>query len=298
MTETAQNGQAAQAAPQPADPGQPAASPAEVAAAQRLLKKVRKQIARFHNVRRRNNEVAAGLRQGAVVPDQARQIIALNRDPDKEREAVEKLRQLIGIALGREPSSEEMRQGLPEGFEASLGMGLWPQVVAIGVASSAVGVYSVFNYLTMREETIQLQTATPTERLLNSAANNVWALAAAGAVGIGALMYYRGKKAGEEEIKEKSSFSKLAAKLMGGKGGPVENPSAGLKVWMDELSPDQKRKLAAILADEDEPEEEEEESEEEVEEEYDGSEGEATPEEEEAEDAEEEEEEEEEGDEE
>lgn len=287
MTENAQNGQAA-ATPQPADPGQPAASPAEVAAAQRVLKKVRKQIAEFHNVRRRNNEVAAGLRQGAVMPDQARQIIGINRDPEKEREAVEKLRQLIGIVLGREPTAEEMRQGIPEGFEASLGMGLWPQVVAVGVASTAAGVYSVFNYLTTREETIQLQTATPTERLINAAANNIWAIAAVGAVGLGALMYYRGKQAGEEEAKEQSSFSKLAAKLTGGKGGPVENPSVGLKVWMDELTPEQKRKLAKILADEDEPEpepeEEEEEYEEDAAEEYDGSEGEATPEEEAADD--------------
>jgi hypothetical protein len=274
MTEPAQNGQPAPT-PQPADPGQPAASPAEVAAAQRVLKKVRKQIARFHNVRRRNNEVAAGLRQGAVMPDQARQIIAMNRDPDKEREAVDKLRQLIGIVLGREPTAEEMRQGVPEGFEASLGMGLWPQVVAVGVASTAAGVYSVFNYLTTREETIQLQTATPTERLMNAAANNVWAIAAVGAVGLGALMYYRGKHAGEEEAKEQSSFSKLAAKITGGKGGPIENPSAGLKVWMDELTPEQKRKLAKILADE--PDEDVEE--EEAEEEYDGSEGEASEEE-------------------
>jgi hypothetical protein len=90
-------------------------------------------------------------------------------------------------------------------------------------------------------------------------------------------MYYRGKQAGEEEAKEESSFAKLSAKLTGGKGGPVENPSAGLKVWMDELTPDQKRKLAKILADEPEEEAEEEEIEEE---EYDGSEGEATPEEE------------------
>jgi hypothetical protein len=199
----------------------------------------------------------------------------MNRDPDREREAVEKLRQLIGIVLGREPTAEEMRQGLPEGFESSLSMGLWPQVVAVGVASSAVGVYSVFNYLTTREETIQLQTATPTERLMNAAANNIWAIAAAGAVGVGALMYYRGKQVGGEQVKEESSFAKLAAKLTGGKGGPVENPSAGLKVWMEELSPEQKRKLAQILADD--PAEESEEEEEEVE--YDGSEGEATEEE-------------------
>lgn len=264
MTNEAQNGQAAPApaaqVSQPTDPGQPAASPQQIAAAQQVLKKVRKEIAKFHDIRRRNNEVAAGLRPGSVSPQEAREIIRINRDPAREREAVDRLRQLIGIVLGRDPTSEEMREGLPEGFEASLGMGVWPQVIAVGVAATATGVYSVFNYLSSREETIQLQTATPTERLLNAAANNIWAIAAAGAVGVGALMYFKGKEAGEKVAKEQSTFSKFAAKLTGG-DGPVENPGTGLNVWMEDLTPDQKNKLSEILADDPEPDTEPEEEE-------------------------------------
>jgi hypothetical protein len=223
-----------------------------------VLRKVRKEIAKFHDIRRRNNEVAAGLRMGSVPPDQARQIIVQGRDAEKERQAVEQLRQLITIIHGRSPTKEEMQIGIPDGFEAGLGAIQIPAVVAVGLASAGAGVFSVFSYLRAREETIQHQTATPMERLMNAAANNVWAIAAAGAVGLGAVMYFKGKEVGEKEpIKKLSSL----ADRLGTKGDLESNPGETIKGWMAQLPDDDKRKLGAFLieqAEDDDLEEEEE----------------------------------------
>jgi hypothetical protein len=261
------NGQPQAAPQQPQQQGEPLATPQQIAAAQQVLRKVRKEIAKFHEIRRRNNEVAAGLRQGSVPPDQARQIILQGRDPSKERQAVEQLRQLITIIHGRPPTKEEMQIGIPEGFEAGMGAIQIPAVVAIGLASAGAGVFSVFSYLRAREETIQHQTATPMERMMNAAANNIWAIAAAGAVGLGAVMYFKGKEAGEKEpIKKLSSL----AERLGTKGDLESNPGETIKGWMAELPDDDKRKLGAFLIeqadndDEDDDLEEEEVVEEEV----------------------------------
>jgi hypothetical protein len=258
---TPPNGQppAAQPQPQPQAAGEPLASPQQIAAAQQVLRKVRKEIAKFHEIRRRNNEVAAGLRQGSVPPDQARQLILQGRDPEKEREAVEQLRQLITIIHGRPPTKEEMQVGIPDGFENGMGIIQVPAVVAIGLASAGAGVYSVFSYLRAREETIQHQTATPMERLMNAASRNIWAIAAAGAVGVGALMYFKGKEVGEQ--KPIQQLSSLAERL-GTKSELEENPAETIKGWMKSLKDGDKRKLAAFLVEEaeeeDEPEDEEE----------------------------------------
>jgi hypothetical protein len=259
---TPQNGQPPAAA-QPQQQGEPIASPQQLAAAQQVLRKVRKEIAKFHEIRRRNNEVAAGLRMGSVPPDQARQIIVQGRDAEKERQAVEQLRQLITIIHGRPPTKEEMQVGIPDGFETGLGVIQIPAVVAVGLASAGAGVFSVFSYLRAREETIQHQTATPMERLMNAAANNVWAIAAAGAVGLGAVMYFKGKEVGEREpIKKLSSL----AERLGTKGELESNPGETIKGWMAQLPDDDKRKLGAFLieqAEDDEDDLEEEEVEEE-----------------------------------
>lgn len=239
--------------PQPQAVGEPIATPQQIAATQQVLRKVRKEIAKFHEIRRRNNEVAAGLRRGSVPPDQARQIIMQGRDAEKEREAVEQLRQLITIIHGRPPTKEEMQVGIPDGFEAGMGLIQIPAVVAIGLASAGAGVYSVFSYLRAREETIQHQTATPMERLMNAASRNIWAIAAAGTVGVGAVMYFKGKEVGEQKpIKQLSSL----AERLGTSGELEENPAETIKGWMKSLGDGDKRKLAAFLVEESDDEEE------------------------------------------
>lgn len=185
-------------------------------------------------------------------------LLATNRDAQREREAVDSLRQLISIIYGRAPSKEEMQIGVPESFETGLGIAMAiPVVVAIGLTAVGASVYSVFAYLRAREETIQHQTATPMERLLNSASNNIWAIAAVGAVGLGALMYFKGKEVGEQKpVRELQSLAKrLGTKTF------EENPGEVIKGWMEKLNGDEKRKLASFLVEGDESEEEEEEPE-------------------------------------
>jgi len=177
----------------------PAAS-TDVANAQQILKQVRREIAAFHNLRRRNNEVAAGLRMGLVPPMQARQIMAQLREPQKEQEAVAMLRQLIGILAGREPTRQEVQAGLPPGIENSLGA--WPAVVVTGVAATGASVYSIFSYLRAREENIFQQTANPAERMMRRVTDNIWSITALGAVGVLGYMYWKEKAGYKDDEKD------------------------------------------------------------------------------------------------
>jgi hypothetical protein len=225
-----------------------AAPPAEVANAQRILKQVRREIAAFHNLRRRNNEVAAGLRIGMVPPEHARQLMAQMRDAQKEQEAVAKLRELIGILAGREPTRQEVQMGLPPGIEN--GLGAWPAVVVTGVAATGASVYSIFSYLRAREENIFQQTANPTERVMRRVTDNIWSITALGAVGVLGYMYWKEKSdKDEDEDEDEEDESK-----------PRPRPVGKLGQYLEKL------KRNPSKEDDDEEEEEEVEEEEETEE--------------------------------
>jgi hypothetical protein len=171
--------------------GQRVASPGEVANAQRVVRDARRAIAQFHELRRRNNEIAAGMRMGAISPDEVRKVMALHRSEDMERKGVGALRRLIRIVLGREPTKQEMQMSLPPGFEESLGMGAWPVVVTTGLVAAGAAVHSIFSYLSTQEENIALQIMTPTERMLYQIRQNLWAVAAVGAVGLAGYLYWK-----------------------------------------------------------------------------------------------------------
>jgi hypothetical protein len=176
------------------------ATSGEIADTKEMLVKVRKVIAKFHKVRRQNNERASGLRPAMFPAEQVQQIIQMQRDPQMEARAVAALRELISIVRGHEPNDHEIKIGLPEGFEQNFGMGVWPAVIAVALLSSGASVYSYFSYLTATEETIQMQSATPFERLTNAIGSNLWAIAAlGGAVAVGYYIYHRRQVLQERE---------------------------------------------------------------------------------------------------
>jgi hypothetical protein len=168
------------------------ATPTEIADAKIMLEKVRSTVEQFHDIRRKNNERVAGLRPSVMPLEQLRQFVNQQRDPQMEERAVEALRQLISVIHGREPTRQEVQEGVPAGFEDSLGLGGWPAIVAVTMASTGAVVYSYFSYLKATEETIQLQSATPFERVLNAISNNIWGIAAVAGAGVaGYYMYQR-----------------------------------------------------------------------------------------------------------
>jgi len=188
--------------------GQRVASPGEAANAQRVVRDARNAISRFHELRRRNNAISAGMRRGSLPPDEVRKIMALHRSEDMERKGVAALRRLIRIILGREPTKQEVQGLLPQGFEESLSMGSWPVVVTTGLVAAGAAVHSIFSYLATQEENIALQIMLPAERLLYRAQQNIWAIAAICAVGAAGYMYWRfvhkpSEKAKTKEPKER-----------------------------------------------------------------------------------------------
>ena len=174
-------------------------TPAEVRQLQDTIRNVRKIIARFHDTRRRNNERMAGLRAASVWPQQVQQVVHATRQPEVEAQAVEQLRQFLRVLRGHEPTRQEMQEGIPEGLEQQMGMGMIP--FAIGAVAIALGtsVYSVFSYLDNHEERIAQQTATPLERGMRALSDNIWGVAAIGAVAGGVYIYHRTQSSGERE---------------------------------------------------------------------------------------------------
>jgi hypothetical protein len=166
------------------------ATPAQIAEAQRLVKLIRENIKKFHDVRRRNNERAAGMRPAMVHPLQVRQVIAQQRDAKAEQQAVESLKNLISIIVGGEPTKEQVQAGIPDNLEGQLGMGLWPAIILTGLVAVAVPTSAIFVYLTEREVTVQTLTATPFERVLNALSDNIYAVALLGAIGGGVAIYF------------------------------------------------------------------------------------------------------------
>ena len=174
-------------------------TPAEVRQLQDTIRNVRKIIARFHDTRRRNNERMAGLRAASVYPQQVQQVVHATRQPEVEAQAVEQLRQFLRVLRGHEPTRQEMQEGIPEGLEQQMGMGMIP--FAIGAVAIALGtsVYSVFSYLDNHEERIAQQTATPLERGMRALSDNIWGVAAIGAVVGGVYIYHRTQSSGDRE---------------------------------------------------------------------------------------------------
>lgn len=174
------------------------ASPQEIADAKLMLEKVRNIVAQFHEIRRKNNERVAGLRPSVMPLGQLQQFVRQQRDPQMEERAVAALRQLISVIHGRDPTRQEIQEGIPNGFEESLGLGAWPALVAVTLASSGAVVYSYFSYLRATEETIQLQSATPFERAVNAISNNIWGIAAVAGAGVfGYYLYQRRQPEGQ-----------------------------------------------------------------------------------------------------
>jgi hypothetical protein len=234
------------------------ASSAEVANAKKVLKQVRKEIAAFHNLRRRNNEVAAGLRPGMMPPLQARQVMAQLRDAEKEQQAVAQLRQLIGILAGREPTRQEVQMGIPAGIENSLGA--WPVIVVAGVAATGASVYSIFSYLRAREENIFQQTANPTERMVRRVTDNIWSITALGAVGALGYMYWKHEHEEKEEEKEEEEEEEEAIP------NPRPRPVGKLGQYLEKLTKAKPKANSEEKEEDEEDEEDEDENEDEDEE--------------------------------
>jgi len=276
-------------------------TPAEVRQLQDTIRNVRKIIARFHDTRRRNNERMAGLRAASVYPQQVQQVVHSTRQPEVEAQAVEQLRQFLRVLRGHEPTRQEMQEGIPDGLEQQMGMGLIP--FAVGAVAIALGtsVYSVFSYLDSHEERIAQQTATPLERGMRALSDNIWGVAAVGAVAGGVYIYHRTQSSGErkhqrdlekirasredefeqnpsDEDEEESFIEKAKSFVRNGlfpaEKNPGSRPSERLNDQYEKLSENEKERFVAMMNGEeyedDEPEEEpEEELEEEPEEELD-----------------------------
>ena len=194
------------------------ATPAQVAEMRTMIKKVRDVIARFHRIRRQNNERAAGLRASMVHPQQVQEMLKSTRNSDNEAQAVEALRQFITVLGGREPTREEMQQGIPEGYEdrlATTGMGVGIPLAIVAVAIAAGGsVYSYFNYMTTVEEGNQQRTATPLERGLQALSDNIWGVAAVGAIVLGGAIYIQSTRSTSERRKAEIEKYKAAGKAL------------------------------------------------------------------------------------
>lgn len=260
---------------------EPMATPEQIAQAKASIKQVRDVVARFHKIRRKNNERAAGLRPAMMFPQQVQEVLRASRNSQAEQQAVEKLREFLRVLRGHEPTRQDMQEGIPNGIEDQLGAVIIPASIAVSLAGLGVGVYSVFGYLTAIEETTQQQTATPLERLLQAASDNVWGIAAVGAVGLGAAYYYKGTKKEEREheleMEKTRTLSKaleknpeeeesLTDKVKGVLFPPEKNPSLSpgekLAKKMESLSREEQEKFYASVNGDDIEEEEEEEAEE------------------------------------
>jgi hypothetical protein len=266
---------------------EPMATPEQVAQAKASIRQVRDIVARFHKIRRKNNERAAGLRPAMMFPQQVQEVLRTNRNPQAEQQAVEALRGFLRILRGHEPTRQDMQEGIPSGAEDQLGMVMIPAAIAVGLASAGASVYSVFNYLTTIEERMQQQEATPLDRLLQGMSDNIWGVAAVGAVGLGAAYYYKStkKEEREHELKmekaraksfrknpeEESLTEKVSEFVKNTLFPPEKNPSLSpgekLASRMKSLSKEEQEKFYASLDGDDIEEEEEEEIEEEEEEE-------------------------------
>jgi len=192
------------------------ASPAQVAEMRVMIKRVRDEIAKFHHSRRQNNERAAGLRASMMHPMHVQQLTRSARNSQVEAQAVEALRQFITVLGGREPTREEMQQGIPEGYEDRLGLGMWPVALAVIAVAGATGasVYEYFHYLNNIEDGIQQRTATPLERVLQALSDNIWGVAAVGAIVLGGAIYLQSSKSVGERRKAEIEKYKAAGKAL------------------------------------------------------------------------------------
>jgi len=258
-----------------------AATPAQIAEARATIKKVRDAIARFHLIRRHNNERAAGLRASMVHPAEVQQMLRSTRNTQVEAQAVEALRQFITLLNGRPPTQQEMQQGIPEGYEDRLAVGWVPVLVGAGLIAAGAGVYSYFNYLTTIEEGNQQRTATPLERVLQALSDNVWGVAAVGAIVLGGAIYVQTSRSTSErrrsEIEKYRAAGKALEKSMrdvdGGKStivdkmkGIVQNalfppeknpdltPAEKLAAKFGELSEGEQERFYSLIDGEEEPE--------------------------------------------
>ena len=200
---------------QPVVPEQSAASPEQVREMKETIKRVRETIAKFHTLRRKNNERAAGLRPAMVPPQQVQQVLRQNRNPQAESRAVEQLRQFLTVLRGHEPSQQEMQEGIPEGFEETMSsMGFIPIPLALVLTSVGASVVTGFMYLIEVEQTNQQMTATPVERLLSAVSDNIWAVAAVGAVGVGGFYYWNSRREEQEEREHELEKIKVMGEAM------------------------------------------------------------------------------------
>lgn len=167
---------------------QRAPTPQEVATAQRTLKRLRTEIARFHKLRHENNEVAAGMRAALVTPQQAQALLSQRRDADMEQRAVAELRKVIAIVRGREPTQQDMAELLPGGLE--MGLGIWPYVALAGIVAAGGSAISYFSYLNTQEERIAEETRGPVASTLRAISENTWAVVGLGGLALLGLLYW------------------------------------------------------------------------------------------------------------
>jgi len=104
-----------------------------------------------------------------------------------------------GVLRGQEPNRQEMQEGIPAGLEDQLAMSGIPFAIGAVAIAMGTGVFSVFSYLNDHEDRLAQQTATPLERGLRALSDNIWGVAAIGAVVGGVYIYHRTQTADERE---------------------------------------------------------------------------------------------------
>jgi len=124
------------------------------------------------------------------------------------------------VLRGHEPSRAEMQDGIPSGLEDQVAMGGIPFAIGAVAIALGSGVYSVFDYINDHEERIAQQTATPLERGMRLLSDNIWGVAAVGAVVGGVYVYHRTQTAGERKHERELEKIRTAK-------GLEENPDNG-----------------------------------------------------------------------
>jgi len=112
------------------------------------LEELRQRISAFHAARAKTGEYLMGLRHSPLTQEQKADVVRRARDPAMEARAVQELKVLHGLLLGREPTSQEMEEGLGV-------LPVIPIAVAAAVGGGAWSLSSIFGYLEERERTAQ-----------------------------------------------------------------------------------------------------------------------------------------------
>jgi len=121
--------------------------------------------------------------------EQIMHTIRAARDPLMEKRAARDVRDFMRLLLGREPTLQELRDGIPhlsDVYGEETDLGLIPLLLAAApvVLGGAWGLSSVFSYMTAHEQRAQQELS---EQATFWDAARAWALPATLALGVGAL---------------------------------------------------------------------------------------------------------------